>query len=63
MLMGPIADGHPASVIAILALVLVLHPVRVILSGATGHELIPTIKSTSLAALGFSVLLALGIAL
>ena len=63
MLMGPIVDGHPATVIAVLALVLVLHPVRIVVSGATGHALIPTIKSTSLTALAFSVLLALGIAL
>ena len=63
MLMGPIVDGHPATVITVLALVLVLHPVRIVVSGATGHELIPTIKSTSLTALAFSVLLALGIAL
>lgn len=63
MLMGPIVDGHPASVIAVLALMLVLHPVRIILSGATGRDLIPTIKSTSLTALAFAVLLALGMAL
>lgn len=63
MLMGPIVDGHPAAVIAVLSLVLVLHPVRIVLSGATGADLIPTIKATSLAALSFSFLLALGIAL
>lgn len=63
MLMGPIVDGHPAAVIAVLSLVLVLHPVRIVLSGATGVNLIPTIKATSLAALAFSFLLALGIAL
>ena len=63
MLMGPIVDGHPASVIAVLSLVLVVQPVKLVLSGATGADLIPTIKATSLTALAFSFLLALGIAL
>lgn len=62
-LMGPIIDGHTQAVLAILSLVVVVQPVKIVLSGASGATLIPTIRSTSLAALAYAFLLALGIAL
>ncbi|WP_291793425.1 1,4-dihydroxy-2-naphthoate polyprenyltransferase [Brevibacterium sp.] len=62
-LMGPIIDGHPLAVLAVLSLVVVVQPVKVVLSGANGATLIPTIKSTSLAALAYAFLLGVGTAL
>ncbi|WP_029090303.1 1,4-dihydroxy-2-naphthoate polyprenyltransferase [Brevibacterium album] len=62
-LMGAILDGHPQAVLAVLSLVVVVQPVKIVLSGASGAALIPTIKSTSLAALAYAFLLGIGTAL
>lgn len=54
---------HPWAFIAALAAIVVRPGVRIVRSGATGRDLIPTIGATSLGQLAWSALLALGIAL
>ena len=58
-----ILDGHPAVALAILALVPALNPLKTVLSGTSGHGLIPPIKSTGLTGLAFAALMGLGLAL
>lgn len=63
LLLVPILTGEAAAVLAALSLVLAIAPLQTVFGGSTGTALIPCIKSTSLAALVYAALLALGIAL
>ncbi len=56
------APGHPAALVALLAVGLAVRPVRLVRSGATGRELIAVLKDTGRLELGFAVLLAAGLA-
>lgn len=57
------AVAHPWALLALLALVLAVRPVRLVQSGATGRELIAVLRGTGQLELAYAVLLALGIAL
>ncbi|WP_349827263.1 1,4-dihydroxy-2-naphthoate polyprenyltransferase [Brevibacterium litoralis] len=63
LLLVPILTGHASAVLAALSLVLALSPLQTVLSGRTGADLIPCIKSTSITALVYALLLALGMSL
>ncbi|WGW10955.1 1,4-dihydroxy-2-naphthoate polyprenyltransferase [Saxibacter everestensis] len=63
LLLIPILTGHPAAVLALLALVIAIGPVRTVMSDATGQQLIPVLKQTGIVALTYGSLLALGLAL
>jgi 1,4-dihydroxy-2-naphthoate octaprenyltransferase len=55
------APGHPAALVALLAIALAVRPVRVVRAGATGRELIAVLRDTGRLELGFAVLLAIGL--
>jgi 1,4-dihydroxy-2-naphthoate octaprenyltransferase len=57
------AVARPGTLLVLLALPLVIAPVRRVMAGAAGKELIPVLGATARAQLGFGVLLAIGIAL
>jgi 1,4-dihydroxy-2-naphthoate octaprenyltransferase len=61
--LGVIAPRRPASLLALGALVVALRPVREVLSGVGGRELIPALGKTGRLELVFSALLAVGLAL
>jgi 1,4-dihydroxy-2-naphthoate octaprenyltransferase len=63
LLLLAIAPLHPASLLALAAVALALAPLRSVLSGAEGRDLIPALGETGRLELVFSVLLAVGIAL
>lgn len=63
LLIIPVVFGHVAALIALISVVLAVPPVRTVLSGKTGADLIPCIKSTGFAALTYGGLLGLGLAL
>mgnify|MGYP005984172643 CR=1 FL=1 len=63
LLLVPILTGHPAALLAVLAVVLTIPPLRIVLGKSTGTALIPPIKQTGIAALLWAALLALGLAL
>jgi 1,4-dihydroxy-2-naphthoate polyprenyltransferase len=57
------AASRHGAVLALPALVLAVPPVRAVLTGAAGPQLIPTLKQTGRLQLAFSALLGLGLAL
>lgn len=63
LLLVPVFAGHMAALIAVISFALVISPLRTVLGGRTGTDLIPCIKSTGLAALTYGALLGLGLAL
>ncbi|MDV3220771.1 1,4-dihydroxy-2-naphthoate polyprenyltransferase [Intrasporangium sp.] len=60
---GLAALTTPFSLLALLAAPLVVRPVRAVVSGATGRDLIPALAGTGVFELAWSVLLAVGLAL
>ena len=54
---------HPAALLVLLAVPLAVRPLRTVLGGATGRDLIPVLKDTGLLELAAGALLALGLAL
>ncbi len=50
------------ALLALLALLLAINPVRGVVSGAVGPALVPVLKTTGLLVLGYGVLLAIGLA-
>jgi 1,4-dihydroxy-2-naphthoate polyprenyltransferase len=58
-----LAPWQPAALIAVLAAVLAVRPVRLVLGGARGRDLVAVLRDTGRLELGFAVLLALGLAL
>lgn len=63
LLLVPILSGHWGAALALLALTASVTPVRTVLSGATGADLIPVLKQTGIVALVYGALLALGLSL
>ncbi|MFL6101443.1 MAG: 1,4-dihydroxy-2-naphthoate polyprenyltransferase [Actinomycetales bacterium] len=57
------AVAHPWALLALLAVVLAIRPVRLVRSGAGGRELIAVLRGTGQLELAYAALLALGIAL
>jgi 1,4-dihydroxy-2-naphthoate octaprenyltransferase len=51
------------ALLALLALLLAINPVRGVVSGAVGPALVPVLKTTGLLVLGYGVLLAIGLAI
>ena len=60
--LGAIAPRRPAALIALVAVLPAIEPVREVRSGATGRELIPALGKTGRLELVFAALLAIGIA-
>lgn len=60
---GLAAFTTPFALLALLAAPLVVRPVRAVVSGATGRDLIPALAGTGVFELAWSVLLAVGLAL
>ena len=58
-----VAPSHPGALLALLTLPLAVGPVRVVLGGAVGRDLVPVLKGTGQLQLVYGVLLALGLAL
>ena len=58
-----VTPSHPGALLALLALPLAVGPVRVVLGGAVGRDLVPVLKGTGQLQLVYGVLLALGLAL
>jgi 1,4-dihydroxy-2-naphthoate octaprenyltransferase len=63
LLVAVIALRRPAALIALLAVVPALPPLRRVLAGAEGHDLVTALAGTGMLQLAFGALLALGIAL
>ena len=63
LLVIPAVTGHPGAVLAVLSLALTVAPLKTVLGNEEGRALIPSIKHTGIAALTYSALLALGLAL
>lgn len=63
LLLVPTFTGHPASLLALLALALTVQPLHTVLTGRVGTDLVPPIKQTGLAALLYAALFGLGLAL
>lgn len=63
LLLVPIGYGHWGAALALLALTTAVTPVRIVLSGATGSDLVPVLKQTGIIALTYGALLALGLSL
>jgi 1,4-dihydroxy-2-naphthoate octaprenyltransferase len=59
----PAGLGLTYSWLAGLSLMLAIRPVRAVVGGATGRELVPVLQGTGLLVLGYGLLLGLGIAL
>jgi len=53
---------HPAALVALLSLALAWTPVRLVLSGASGRELVRVLSATGLFEIAYGVLLAIGLA-
>ena len=62
-LIVPIVQGHVWTAIAILSAGFIIPQMRTVLRGATGADLIPTLKGTSMATLVYSFFLGLGLTL
>ncbi|MGA8977915.1 MAG: 1,4-dihydroxy-2-naphthoate polyprenyltransferase [Pedococcus sp.] len=58
-----ISTQHVFALLALLALGVIARPVRALLSGATGRDLVPVLASTGIFEIVYAVLLAAGIAL
>jgi 1,4-dihydroxy-2-naphthoate octaprenyltransferase len=58
-----IAAGHPPALAALAAVALAVRPVRAVLGGASGRELLPVLRDTGMLELGYAVLLATGLAI
>ena len=58
-----VARDHPWALLALLAFGIVGKPLKSLLSGATGRDLVPVLAATGLFEIGYAVLLAIGIAL
>lgn len=63
LLLVPIASGNWGALLALLALVAAIGPVKTVLSGSTGASLVPVLKQTGTLAIVYGVLLALGLSL
>lgn len=63
LLLIPVLAGHIAALIAVISCALVIAPLRTVLNGRTGLDLIPCIKSTGFTALAYGTLVGLGLAL
>lgn len=61
LLVVPVAIARPAAIVALLAAVPALRPVRLVRSGATGPDLIAVLGATGQVQLVFGLLLALGL--
>jgi MFS family permease len=62
LLVVPIAMARPAALVALLAAVPAVRPIRLVRSGAAGRELIAVLGATGQVQLAFGVLLAVGLA-
>jgi 1,4-dihydroxy-2-naphthoate polyprenyltransferase len=58
-----LAPWHPRTLIAVLAAGLAVRPVRLVLSGVRGRDLVAVLRDTGRLELGYAVLLAVGLAL
>jgi 1,4-dihydroxy-2-naphthoate polyprenyltransferase len=58
-----LAPWHPPALIAVLATALAVRPVRLMLSGVRGRDLVAVLRDTGRLELGYAVLLAVGLAL
>jgi 1,4-dihydroxy-2-naphthoate octaprenyltransferase len=56
------APGHPAALVALLAVALAIRPVRLVRAGAGGRELVAVLRDTGRLELVFAILLAVGLA-
>ena len=63
LLVIPVSIARPAALVALLAAVPALRPIRLVRSGAAGRDLIAVLGATGQVQLVFGVLLALGLAL
>ena len=63
VLVAVAAAAHPWALLALGAVALAVPPVRAVLGGDKGLELLPVLRDTGRLELGFAVLLALGLAL
>lgn len=63
LLVVPVVRGQWLALLALIAVAVVVAPLRVVLAGRTGPALIPCIKSTGLATLAYGALLGVGLAL
>ena len=63
LLLISVLAGHIAALIAVISCALVIAPLRTVLNGRTGLDLIPCIKSTGFTALAYGALVGLGLAL
>jgi 1,4-dihydroxy-2-naphthoate octaprenyltransferase len=59
--LGGVAGTHPWVFLGLAAYGLMLKPIRVLLSGATGRSLVPVLAATGIFELAYAVLLGLGI--
>jgi 1,4-dihydroxy-2-naphthoate octaprenyltransferase len=57
-----IGVGHPPALIALASLAVAYRPVRVVLGGASGRDLVPVLAATGLFEIAYAVLLAVGVA-
>ena len=58
-----VARDYPWALLGLLAFGIVGKPLKSLLSGATGRDLVPVLAATGLFEIGYAVLLAVGIAL
>jgi 1,4-dihydroxy-2-naphthoate octaprenyltransferase len=56
-----IATVHPAALVAVLAYAIIWKPLRALLGGAVGRDLVPVLASTGLFEIAYAALLAVGI--
>ena len=63
LLAAVVGVRHPWALLALLALPLAAVPIRAVLGGAKGLELLPVLRDTGRLELAFAVLLGLGLAL
>ena len=63
LLVLPVALDRPAAALALGAVVLAAHPIRLVRDGAAGRDLIAVLGATGKLQLAFGVLLAAGLAL
>ena len=61
--LGGIAGTHPWALLGLAAYALMVRPVRVLTSGATGRDLVPVLAATGIFELAYAVLLGLGMVL
>jgi 1,4-dihydroxy-2-naphthoate polyprenyltransferase len=62
LILAPVIPGHPGALLTTLALPLAVRPVRTVLGGAAGADLLPVLGATGRLELAYGILLGIGLA-